>query len=425
MARFSPRPLLVVLHRWLGLFIAAFLFVAGLTGAVISWDHELDEWLNPRLFEAPLAAGETVRPALVLAAELEQERPGLQVTYLPLRLEPGHSLGLGVGPRPGADGQALPLAYNQVALHPASGEVLGQRLWGEVSLSRENLLPFLYKLHYSLQVPAFAGSDRWGIWFMGIVALVWLADGFIAVALTLPAGRRKGRLDAPVGAGQDERRSWWARWSSSWKIRRHAGVYKFNFDLHRAGGLWVWALLFLLAFTSFSLNLYREVFQPLMASVSEVTPGPFESRMPRPWDRPAAARLTRDEALQRAALLARERGWTEGAGSLFYSPAFDLYGVQFFHGSDDHGNGGLGVKTLYLDGGDGRYLGQRVPWQGTAADVFVQLQFPVHSGRILGLPGRILISLMGLAVAVLSATGVYIWWKKRRGRRRRLPATAV
>jgi hypothetical protein len=45
------RVLFVVVHRWAGLFIAAFLCVAGLTGAVISWDHELDEWLNPHLFE--------------------------------------------------------------------------------------------------------------------------------------------------------------------------------------------------------------------------------------------------------------------------------------------------------------------------------------------------------------------------------------
>ncbi len=37
-----------------------------------------------------------------------------------------------------------------------------------------------------------------------------------------------------------------------------------------------------------------------------------------------------------------------------------------------------------------------------------------HSGRILGLPGRILISLMGLVVAILSVTGVVIWARKRR-----------
>lgn len=44
----------------------------------------------------------------------------------------------------------------------------------------------------------------------------------------------------------------------------------------------------------------------------------------------------------------------------------------------------------------------------------MQAQFPVHSGRILGLPGRILISVMGLVVAMLSVTGVVIWLRKRK-----------
>lgn len=88
----------------------------------------------------------------------------------------------------------------------------------------------------------------------------------------------------------------------------------------------------------------------------------------------------------------------------------------------------MGHRTLYPDGADGRLLGERQPWHGTAADLFVQAQFPLHSGRILGLPGRILISAMGLVVAVVSVTGVYVWWKKRAARRRsaarRLPRLA-
>jgi uncharacterized iron-regulated membrane protein len=55
---------------------------------------------------------------------------------------------------------------------------------------------------------------------------------------------------------------------------------------------------------------------------------------------------------------------------------------------------------------------------GTAGDIFLQVQFPLHSGRIAGLPGRILISAMGLAVAILSVTGVVIWLRKRSARLR-------
>ena len=39
----------VLVHRWVGLTIAAFLFMSGLTGAVISWDQELDDVLNSHL----------------------------------------------------------------------------------------------------------------------------------------------------------------------------------------------------------------------------------------------------------------------------------------------------------------------------------------------------------------------------------------
>ena len=65
------------------------------------------------------------------------------------------------------------------------------------------------------------------------------------------------------------------------------------------------------------------------------------------------------------------------------------------------------------------------PWVGTAADIFVQAQFPLHSGRIVGLFGRILISIMGLVVAALSVTGVVIWWRKRRARVRVRETAAV
>ena len=77
------RNFLVLAHRWAGLLLAAFLFVSGLTGAVISWDHELDEWLNPHLFEASNAGGIS-QPPLLLADRLEGGDPRLLVTWVPL-----------------------------------------------------------------------------------------------------------------------------------------------------------------------------------------------------------------------------------------------------------------------------------------------------------------------------------------------------
>jgi len=390
------RGALVILHRWLGLGVAGFLFLAGLTGAIISWDHEIDAWLNPTLFEAPSAA--EARAPLELAAQAERADPRLQVSFLPLTVEPGQSLLLGVEPRPDPrTGKAAELDFNQLALDPASGQPLGQRFWGQPSLTRENLLPFLYRLHYSLTLPLVSGVDV-GVLLMGVVGMAWAIDCLVALWISFP------KLKS---------------WRKSFAFRWREGGYRLTFDLHRSGGVWIWLLLLTLAVTSVSMNLEREVVRPLVSLVSPLSEDPFSVRTPRALDRPATPGVSREQVLTLAAATAKARGWTAPAGGIFYSPLYDVYGVGFYRPGEDHGDGGLGNPWLYFDGRTGAPAGALTPGKGSAGDIFLQAQFPLHSGRILGLPGRILVSVLGLAVATLSATGVAIWARKRRTRAKR------
>jgi uncharacterized iron-regulated membrane protein len=423
------RTIFVLLHRWAGLFIAAFLILSGVTGAVISWDHELDEWLNADLTKTQSVG--TALPTLDLIQAVEARHPTVQITFAPLRAEPGHALSLFVMPRINPDtGELYKVEFNQIFVDPVSGMELGKREWGAVwPITRRNLVSFLYVLHYSLHMPEFLGIDRWGVWLMGIVALIWTIDCFSGLYLTLPSRRRSrsrvlknnaGRLAAPditSDVGPDlKSRSWLQRWLPAWKIRWHGNRYKLNFDLHRALSLWTWILLFVVAFTAFSLNLYREIFFPVMSLVSDVTPSAFDTREPRPETDPVIPQQDFATAISSASRIAYAKGWEDPAGSIFYSPDFGIYGVAFFQPEDGHGAGGAGHRTIHLDAVDGRELGAYEPWQGTIADLFVQAQFPIHSGRILGLPGRILISIMGIVIALLSVTGVVIWWRKRGAR---------
>lgn len=406
------RQIWVLMHRFAGLAIALFLIFSGLTGAVISWDHELDEWLNPDLFETA-SKGKPVAP-LGLAARIEAADPHASVSFVPLQYEEGHTAVFGVDAKiDPATRELHDIGYNQVFADPVTGAAQGEREWGAVSLARENLLPFLYKLHYTLHIPDFWGIDTWGVWLLGIVALIWTLDCFVGFYLTLPMKRNRRLATQTSGPlGSNPNRSWWQRWKPAWRVKSN----RLNFDLHRAFALWTWVLLFVIAFTAASLNLYRELFFPVLSTVSEVTPGPFEVRTPRPINEPIEPKISYAQIVEKANADAAQRGWQEPAGFAFYSASFGVFGVGFHEPGNDHGSGGFGVKTLYYDGQDGRALGDRVPWQGTAADIFNQLQFPVHSGRILGIPGRILISLMGLVVATLSITGIVIWLRKRRRR---------
>lgn len=390
------RRIFVVLHRWFGLFTAVFLFTAGLTGALISWDHELDEWLNPDLFQARSGpdAGEPL-PSLALARQVENADRRVRVRYIPLSVEPGDTLLLFVEPHiDPATGKPFELGFNQIALDPVTGVTQGRRMWGDISLGRENLLPFLYKLHYSLHLPDGFGIET-GMLLMGIVGMVWTLDCFIALWISFP-----------------NRKTWRKSFAFRW---RHGG-YRLNFDLHRSGGVWLWALLSMLAVTSVSMNLGSQVVRPLVSVFSTLTPSPFDSRTPSPPDQPIVPVITRTRAIETARVEAARRGWRAPAGGIYYSSEYGVYGVGFFEPGKDHGDGGLGNPWLYFDGRDAAPAGELVPGEGSAGDIFLQAQFPVHSGRILGLPGRVLISMLGLAIAMLSVTGVVIWARKRRAR---------
>lgn len=387
------RQILTLLHRWAGLFLAVFLFISGLTGAIISWDHELDEWLNPQLFDRQ-SQGDPLPPT-ILADQLEAADPRILITWLPLTIEPDENLGLGVKGRiDPSTGKAFDLGFNQIALDPVSGELRGSRMWGEISLTRENFIPFLYKLHYSMHIPD-AFDIELGIILMGILAIVWSIDCFIALWISFPN---------------------FEVWRKSFAFRWRQGSYKLNFDLHRSGGVWLWGLLLILAVTAVSMNLKLEISRPIVSIFSTLTPDPFAIRTPNPHDEPIEPMIARSEIIELAHAESQKRNWSIPLGGMFYDPEYGIYGVTFHEPGQDHAEFGLGNPWLYFDGQDGSLLGEKIPGTGSAGDIFLDAQFPLHSGRILGLPGRIMISVLGLLVAMLSVTGVIIWQRKRLAR---------
>jgi uncharacterized iron-regulated membrane protein len=394
------RRVLGQLHRWLGLATALFLFVAGLTGAIIAWDHELDAWLNPALFELP--GVNTALPSTELARRVEQHEPRLRVRYLPMSVEAGHTLTMFVDARiDPATKRPYELGYDEIAVDPSSGAVLAQRrALSAASLSRAELVPFLYKLHYTLHLPAVGGFPT-GKWLMGLVAMVWFLDGFIALWISFPS---------------------WKTWRKSFAFRLGRGAHKLTFDLHRSSGVWAWLLLTVLAFTAISMNLGRELVRPTVRVFSTLTPTPFDHPAPQRLGEPT---LTREQVVALARTHADKLGIHAPLGGILYSGARHLYLAGFYQPGNAHGDWGLGNARLYFDADSGKLVGKLLPGTGSAGDLFMQAQFPLHSGRILGKTGRVLISLLGLVIAMLSATGIVLWARKRRARAyRQAPATA-
>lgn len=387
------RSLLVRLHRWFGLGTALFLFLSGLTGAIIAWHLELDAALNPAFFYARTSG--PALSSLELANRVEAADRRLRVTWLPLAAEPGRTLQVLVAPRIDPHTHApYALGFNQLAIDPATGAIQGRREWGAFSVSRLHLVPFIYQLHYTLYLPGTVGGLATGVWLLGFVAIVWMLDSVIALVLAFPSLKT---------------------WRKSFAFRVRRGGYALAFDLHRSGGVWVWGLLGVIAITSISMNLKAPVVRPVVSLFSTLAPDPeVEARPPAA---PDAATLSRERVVARASAAGKRLMLNAGPGGIAYLPASKLYAVGYFAPGDIYGDYHLGNAWTYWDATTGTQISQTVPGVGSAGDLFLQAQFPLHSGRLLGTAGRIAISFMGVMVAALSATGMIIWLKKRAGRR--------
>jgi uncharacterized iron-regulated membrane protein len=391
------RGALVRLHRWLGLATAVFLALAGLTGAILAFHHEIDEWLNPEFYAAP---GEGAPLSLIeLAARAQADHPQMRVIYIENEGEAGHPA-LAVGePFQDPDSGTYPeLDYNWAYLDPVTGETLATRYWARCCFSAEDFVPFIYEFHHTLTLPG-----TWGYLLMGVVAIAWTLDCFIALVLTFPRGR-----------------PFFAKWRAAWQVKRGGGAYRTNFDLHRAGGLWLWLILLPVAISSVAMNLPDHVFRPVVSIFSPVEQSVYYKR--GFWTPVQIGERGQDYAsiFAKGEAAARDLGLDKPIYGLYYNTAYNYYAV----GYGSHGGEPLGSPWFYFDGGDGRLLRADIPGRGNAGEIFEQLQLPIHGGRIAGLAGRIVICVAGIVIFMLSVTGIVIWWKKHSARRLRAGKSA-
>ncbi|MFJ1256620.1 PepSY-associated TM helix domain-containing protein [Cupriavidus sp. CuC1] len=396
------RTALVALHRYVGLVMAGFLLIAGLTGSLLAWEHQLDDMINPALFraEAP-APGAALLDPLVLRERVMRQYPDARMPYAPLKVEEGRSVAFFL-----QAAQAAELPNDEVFANPYTGAVQGERKWGDIRQGMKNVMPFIERLHYSLALGTV------GTYAFGIVALLWSLDCFVGAFLTFPA-----RMRRPAGRGvKASGTSWLARWHTAWTVRWHGGSHKLNFDLHRAAGLWTWAMLFVLAWSGVSFNLV-EVYEPVMKAVFAHQPG--DEMLVTPANARSEPGLAWDEAREVGqrliAQLARAQGFTviEETG-LFHDSALGVYRYTVRSSRDLREDGGL--TTVVFDAGTGMQVGSWLPTGAASGDTIRSWISSLHMATLWGRPFKAFMCVLGLLVAMLSVTGTVIWVRKRRAK---------
>jgi uncharacterized iron-regulated membrane protein len=376
------RRALILWHRWFGLVAAAWLLLLAVTGSIVVFYDEIDVALNPDLRRVEAGAAPLPRAALVRS--IENAVPGTAIDYLMIAPDPTASAIAFVAPRL-SPGQPYPTGYvyRQIYADPYTGRVLGSRVFGEAGLDRRRIAPFLYQLHKDLSLGPVA------TWLMGLIALGWTLDHVVGAVLAFPSATR-----------------WRAAFAVRWRARGH----KRTFDLHRAIGLWLYPVTLVLAISGISLT-WTETFDRAVGLFSPTSGFPVDGLPVQPQRDYAPA-----TSLDRAIAIAEAQPGTGLVNAVSFHPDLGVYWLRLFDARDLDL---LGRRWIVVRYADGAVLADRHERQGSAGDQFAALMLPLHTGKLLGWPGRILIALSGLTLAAVIVTGILIWARKRRARRRR------
>ena len=422
MTSFNPRQTCLWIHRYTGLVMAAFLFMAGMTGALLAFHDELDALFNQRL-----AVVEQAQTPPLSIATLHEKVSSRYLEYgfstMPVSIEPNRAVVFAVDKYKGDIKVEPEPLFQEVYINPYTADIIGVRdkdewawrntMWKVFWLHRELLLGDIGKL------------------VLGIIALVWTINCFIGFYLTLPRAVKKNH--APRQDLAKRRASLLTRWLPAWKIRRNTNAFKLNYDVHHAFGLWLWLMLFVIAWSSVGFNL-QQVYRPVMQAVVGLDGNKGKEGKSNKADKPseqvkpvrnATANAVNkansiDYLSKQANIAAQKNGLTiqQLLGMRWVED--DQQWQMRFKTTQDIGKKS-GASSMTVNARDGSVEKVNFAYQNASFGNKVdQWLSTLHMGHISHGAGhlayQIFLALIGVAVAVLSGTGVYLWWKGRQQR---------
>ena len=362
----SKKPVLKTIHTWAGLVSGVFLSVIALTGSVILFRAEFERAALPQRGAADSARHASLDEA---SREIAKLRPDSHVRRVRL---PG-----------GADDAYLfqiedrDKRTEQIFSDPATGRVLG--------VVQPGWIDWMVDLHRNL----LAGKPgRKTVGGAGIVLFVLSATGLL---MWLRGARN------------------WRSWIS---VRREGSTRRFNYELHRASGLWAYGFLAIISFTGIE-RAYPDTFRQ---AVQSLTGRPASVAGPKRIKAPSRLSLDQYLRLGRVAMpdgVAIELRLPEpGRGPV----DLRLYRAGDLSPSGNH---------VYLDPDSGRViLIDRIVDRPVGARFLAALS-PIHYAQFGGMPVKIAWALLGLTPVLLFATGLIIWLRPKSKSSRPAPQEAV
>ncbi|WP_167615640.1 PepSY-associated TM helix domain-containing protein [Maribellus sediminis] len=367
------------LHLWLGLISGIVVFIVSITGAIFVFNKEISAVLEPWRFVE--AQDNAVVPPSVLLDSAMTYVPGVHPTGLTYD---GKEEAAAVGFWSEVEGNQV---FTAVFLNPYTGEFIQKRS----PVGNEfNFFQFINNGHRTLWLPQHIGTRVVGI--ATLIFSVLLISGLI---------------------------NWWPRtfkngfWKNSFRIAWRAPSMRIFYDLHNVLGFYV--LIFAFAIATTGLVWSFEWFGNGLYYLTSGGKQKLEHH--HPHSNPAHGPIADNDsipAIDRAfyKALAQEPDPQRIYISPYPEDEEDAIEIVFyrdkgkFYSHNEYFFDQYTVEPLRIDGD--RYN------EAGFGDKLEMMNYDIHTGAILGLPGKILAFFISMICASLPITGFVMWQKKRR-----------
>ena len=367
MKKVSFRRSLFKLHSWLGLVTGIFLILLGLSGSVLVFRTELDNFFNRDLLHVPSSGNQKTDQALKTCYESIVSRyPNLDgIAWVNPDAGPGDAYNFRIYFN---DARLMTYDLALISFDPDTGAILRE---GPASQFTPSFIEWLFQFHFSFQL-GIPGAALTAIF--GITMLLSLLTGAIVY--------KKMLWKVLTFRVKLNRKNW--RTVSS--------------DLHRIVGVWSLLLNAVIFFTGFWMNLFAFKAKTWQNEMVSTKPNTHISVSPDQMYRRALAAMPDLEPTYVYLPTQPERkfevrGYTKGQSKIWGSGNSVRMDAQ-------------SGELLQINRFAEKPLGERI--EATF--------FPLHVGNFGGLPVKLLYVLIGLTPGALAITGFLLWWR-RAGRR--------
>lgn len=357
------------IHLWLGLVSGLIVFIVAITGCLYAFEKEIRYLTEPyRHVEQKKAAFLKPEQLKAIAGEEIPEQTPHSVIY-------GQT-----------DEAAQVVFYNTsgfyhiLYINPYTGQLLKNK-----DMTRD-FFRIVLQIHYYLLLPPDIGQP-----IVSYATLIFVIMLFTGIFLWYKKGSNKQQ-----------------RFTIKWQIKWS----RMNYDLHKVLGFYASWIAIILAITGmiFGLTWFKSTFYHALGGNKKLT---YQEPHIRATDT-----LNNNKS-------AVNQVWRQVSKQNPDAASIEVHYPQ----SDDHTTIAVSVnpekgthwKTDYIYF-DKHTLKQIQPdhifgkfdHTTTTADKAIRLNYDIHTGAILGLPGKILAFFASLLTASLPVTGTYIWWGRRK-----------